>query len=134
MIKQLCLSLLMPVVLQSNAMAGVTCVSPANATIVIEENGSKIVTSLVAKQIKIGAQFAIELLACEGIEKIRSIDARMPAHGHGMNYQPTLTRTAQGQYLAEGFLFHMPGTWELMIDAEKDGERVKLRKGISVLP
>ena len=42
-----------------------------------------------------------------------TVDARMPSHGHGMNYRPTVTALGNGRYRAEGLMFHMPGEWEL---------------------
>lgn len=49
------------------------------------------------------------------------IDARMPAHGHGMNVVPKLSRNADGTWRAEGMLFHMPGHWELYFDITSAG-------------
>ena len=49
------------------------------------------------------------------------VDARMPAHGHGMNRVPKVTRLADGTVKAEGLLFHMPGHWELYIDITQGG-------------
>jgi hypothetical protein len=39
----------------------------------------------------------------------------MPSHGHGMNTKPRLTRLGDGEWRAEGMLFHMPGEWELYV-------------------
>ncbi|MBI3856677.1 MAG: FixH family protein [Planctomycetes bacterium] len=50
------------------------------------------------------------------------VDARMPAHGHGMNRVPKVTRQADGSYKAEGMLFHMPGHWELYVDLSQGGK------------
>ena len=44
------------------------------------------------------------------------VDAGMPEHFHGMNTAPRVTRAADGAFLAEGLLFHMPGLWELRVD------------------
>jgi len=49
------------------------------------------------------------------------IDARMPAHGHGMNRAPKLSKTADGAIKAEGMLFHMPGHWEMYFDITEGG-------------
>ena len=49
------------------------------------------------------------------------VDARMPAHGHGMNRAPKLTRQVDGSFKAEGLLFHMPGHWELYFDISEGG-------------
>jgi hypothetical protein len=49
------------------------------------------------------------------------VDARMPAHGHGMNRVPKVTRLSEGTLKAEGMLFHMPGHWELYVDITRGG-------------
>jgi hypothetical protein len=50
------------------------------------------------------------------------VDARMPAHGHGMNRVPKLTAQPDGSTRAEGMLFHMPGHWELYFDIAQGGK------------
>lgn len=40
-------------------------------------------------------------------ERVR-VDARMPAHGHGMNYRPATTQLATGHYRFDGLILHMP--------------------------
>lgn len=42
-----------------------------------------------------------------------SIDAQMPAHGHGMQTLPQVTVTGPGQATVKGMKFHMEGIWEL---------------------
>jgi hypothetical protein len=56
------------------------------------------------------------------------VDARMPAHFHGMNRVPKLTRGAGNTWKAEGMLFHMSGHWELYVDITQGGttERAQL--------
>jgi hypothetical protein len=49
------------------------------------------------------------------------VDARMPAHRHGMSRTPKLTGLPDGSYRAEGLLFHMPGRWELYFDISEGG-------------
>ena len=49
------------------------------------------------------------------------VDARMPAHFHGMNRVPKVTRGAGNTWKAEGLLFHMPGHWELYVDITQGG-------------
>ena len=55
------------------------------------------------------------------------VDARMPAHFHGMNRVAKVTH-AGTSWKAEGLLFHMPGHWELYIDITEGGvtERAQL--------
>ena len=56
-----------------------------------------------------------------GTEFRVEVDARMPAHFHGMNRAPKLSRSSDGSYAAEGMLFHMPGHWELYFDVSQAG-------------
>lgn len=70
--------------------------------------------------IPIGVHFALEFRVCAApgtpSPDAVAVDARMPAHGHGMNYAPGLARNPDGRHRAEGLMFHMPGRWELMFD------------------
>ena len=44
------------------------------------------------------------------------VDATMPAHGHGMNTEPTVEPTGvHGQFLVSNMNLHMPGEWSLSI-------------------
>lgn len=67
-----------------------------------------------------GRHFAVEFAVCPRADapapqSVR-VDARMPAHRHGMNYAAQVTVTPQGRYLARGLMFHMPGRWEFVFD------------------
>lgn len=81
------------------------------------------------QKISVGRHFAIDIVACaktgapaaSGI----AVDARMPSHGHGMNYKAGIKAIGEGRYRAEGLLFHMPGNWELTFDVRSDGERAE---------
>ncbi|HLY07706.1 MAG TPA: hypothetical protein VKW04_00245 [Planctomycetota bacterium] len=56
------------------------------------------------------------------------VDARMPAHFHGMNRTAKITRGSGNSWKAEGLVFHMPGRWELYVDVSDGGvtERAQL--------
>jgi hypothetical protein len=73
---------------------------------------------LSTNPVKVGAPFAIDVRLCSPdnawVERL-VIDARMPAHRHGMNYKPEITPKGDGACEARGFLFHMPGKWEIML-------------------
>ena len=49
------------------------------------------------------------------------VDAHMPAHRHGMNYAPEVKALGNGQFQADGFLFHMPGHWQFTFDLYRGG-------------
>jgi hypothetical protein len=77
-------------------------------------------------KIAVGQHFVLELAACpkQGAalpERVK-LDAHMPEHRHGMNYQPSLKPLGGGRYRSEGWLFHMPGRWEFVFDL--GGERL----------
>lgn len=55
-----------------------------------------------------------------------SVDATMPAHGHGMNTTPSVSANPDGGYLVEGMKFHMKSNspderWDITVDISKDG-------------
>lgn len=48
--------------------------------------------------------------------------AVMPAHQHGMNYRAEVSEMGNQSYRVSNVVFHMPGLWEVRIDAEAAGE------------
>lgn len=78
----------------------------------------------------VSRHFAVEVEVCaktgvpaaEGLK----LDARMPAHGHGMNYAAKVKTLGGGRFQAEGLMFHMAGRWEFLFDiaAGKSSGRV----------
>lgn len=84
--------------------------------------------------IAVGRHFAIELQLCPADSTLRRVDATMPEHRHGMNYQPSLQALGGGRWRAEGLMFHMAGRWELRLDlVAPDGRSESLRDSV-VLP
>jgi hypothetical protein len=75
--------------------------------------------------IAVGEYFALDVAACAKngaiAPELLRIDARMPAHRHGMNYVPRIHATAPGRWQADGLMFHMPGPWEFRIDLRAGG-------------
>ena len=54
------------------------------------------------------------------VERV-SIDAVMPAHGHGMNYAATVAPAGPGRWLASGLMLHMPGLWRFRVTVTGGG-------------
>lgn len=52
---------------------------------------------------------------------VLDVEARMPAHNHGMNVEPEIAREADGSFTVTGMQMHMPGAWELYVDIEEGG-------------
>ncbi len=80
--------------------------------------------------VAVSQSLEIEVIACpqQGTatpEKVR-VDARMPAHGHGMNYRPKTTQLAPGHYHFDGLILHMPGQWQLIFDVMQADQRTRL--------
>lgn len=63
----------------------------------------------------VGRMVAVEVATCDGLA-LEGFDARMPIHGHGLNYRPRIAATGPGAYRIEGVLFHMPGPWQFVFD------------------
>jgi len=80
--------------------------------------------------IKVGELFSLQAEVCpqDGVSVTGlKVDAGMPAHRHGMNYQPRVSSAGPGQYIATGLMFHMPGQWQFTFDAETPAGRERIR-------
>ena len=83
----------------------------------------------------VGAEFVLEAKLCArsgALPAAVRFDAWMPAHRHGMNTRPLAARGADGMWRAEGFLFHMPGAWQFVIEADGAAGRERLTLDTSV--
>ena len=80
--------------------------------------------------IKVGELFSLQAEVCPqpGVSVTGlKVDAGMPAHKHGMNYQPRVSHTGPGKYTATGLMFHMPGQWQFAFDVETSAGRERIR-------
>ena len=59
------------------------------------------------------------------------LDAQMPAHGHGMNYRPTVTQLAPDRFRVTGLMLHMAGTWRLTFDLVQADRRTRLTQDVT---
>ena len=96
----------------------------------------RLVYRIHAGPIRVGKPFAVEVIAClepGNAAPVRlRVDARMPAHGHAMNYKPTMRTIGPGHARFEGLLFHMPGRWEITFDVTTKSGRKRLAVPIDV--
>ncbi|MBE0614551.1 MAG: FixH family protein [Burkholderiales bacterium] len=79
--------------------------------------------------IKVGELFSLRAEVCPQAGTRVSglkVDASMPAHKHGMNYQPRVRQTGPGSYAATGLMFHMPGRWQFTFDVETPAGRERI--------
>ena len=80
--------------------------------------------------IRVGELFSLQAEVCpQAGTRVTGlkVDASMPAHKHGMNYQPRVSSTGPGSYAATGLMFHMPGRWQFTFDVETSAGRERIR-------
>lgn len=86
--------------------------------------------------VPVGRLFALEVAICPraatGVISALVVDARMPGHGHGMNYKPSVKSSGDGRYRVEGMMFHMPGQWELSFELRESGRSERLVQTLAV--
>ena len=81
-------------------------------------------------RIRVGELFSLDATLCPkagaGTVTAFKVDASMPDHRHGMNYQPSMVRQRDNAYTASGLMFHMPGRWQFAfeIDSGDGHERI----------
>lgn len=81
-------------------------------------------------KIKVSEPFQVNLQICrtdgEPFMGQIKVDARMPGHGHGMNYRPEITANTQNSFVGEGFIFHMLGKWQIEFRVMENNKTSKL--------
>jgi hypothetical protein len=77
-----------------------------------------------------GRPFSLDIVVCPlgsaSMPIALRVQADMPAHGHGMNYQPTVRSMGDGRYRADGLMLHMAGRWRLQFELSADGRLERL--------
>lgn len=117
-------------VLASTVAAAQACELPGGGSQRIEGERYVIAWRSDPAVIAVGRHFAVEFLVCPKAgapapESVR-VDAHMPEHRHGMNYQAQLKPAAGGAQRAEGLMFHMPGRWEFIFELRAAGRTDRL--------
>jgi hypothetical protein len=95
-----------------------------------ESAAATVTISTTPSPVRIGELFRLEAGVCpKGATRITGlkVDAIMPAHRHGMNYRPVVTRVSPDRFAATGLMFHMPGQWQFVIGVETPSGREEVR-------
>lgn len=79
----------------------------------------------------VGKMVAVDVTACDALV-LEGFDARMPAHGHGLNYRPRITAAGPGRYRVEGILFHMPGPWQFVFDVRAGDQARRMTADLTI--
>ncbi|MEZ5658663.1 MAG: hypothetical protein R3E83_09055 [Burkholderiaceae bacterium] len=86
--------------------------------------------------ITVGEPFSLRVRLCGAPAARLTVDADMPAHGHGMNYRPEVRETgADGDVRMlqiDNLLWHMPGRWRLSFRVEHEGVQRVLEEWIDL--
>lgn len=88
--------------------------------------------------IAVSQPFSAVVTVCgDGAEQVElQFDASMPAHGHGMNYTPEITRLQDGEgwsrYQVDGLVLHMPGEWQWAVALSSDDRKEVLQLDFTV--
>ena len=77
-----------------------------------------------------GEPFVVQITLCPASAQLVKVDAEMPDHRHGMNYQPSLIALGDGRWRVEGMVWHMAGRWLLKVDARLDGNPHRLTQSV----
>jgi len=78
----------------------------------------------------VGELFSLQATLCPkpgaGAVRGMKVDASMPDHRHGMNYQPSVVRSGENSYTASGLMFHMPGRWQFVFEVDSASGRERI--------
>ena len=124
--------------LVARSPAAVACEPALAATAQRVEGAHYVLAWRTAEPIRQGEFFALDVAVCRknggAVPSTLRVDARMPAHQHGMNYRPTGAATGDGRFAARGLMLHMPGAWELAFDVNPGGVPRETLRSPVVLP
>lgn len=88
--------------------------------------------------IKVGEMFTLDVVTCaknadtNGEVRALAVDATMPEHKHGMNYQPVVKKNGANTFAATGLMFHMPGRWQFVFDIEMAAGRERVLHDLTI--
>jgi hypothetical protein len=86
--------------------------------------------------IPMARHFALTVQLCEGSTAstaiLRKVDATMPEHRHGMNYQPRISALGNGRFRVEGLMFHMSGRWQIEFEVQSGKDVLRLLHDIKI--
>lgn len=104
---------------------------PASVTVMVEGRWT-LAWATRPSPLPVGRHVELDLRICGAPVDSLRVDADMPAHRHGMNYAAQVKALGGGRFLAQGLLFHMPGTWRLIFDIESEGRVQRLTYSVDL--
>jgi len=118
-------------------LADGACPADRPGVAMISQDKTELMVMLAVQppRIEVSSPFQVTIAPCaaSGITINRvSVDATMPLHRHGMNYQPAVEKTDGGSYTATGLLFHMPELWRIEVGITADGKTQRFFHDIEI--
>ena len=93
-------------------------------------------TPVATTAIPMARHFTLAVQLCEGSTAskgiLKKVDATMPEHRHGMNYQPRISTLGDGRFRVEGLMFHMSGRWQLEFEVQNGKDVLRLLHDIQI--
>lgn len=114
------------------ASQAVSCPSELGALALASDDKAATEAFVTFDKPSVSAPFDLILEFCGGVDADVRFDATMPAHQHGMNYDVVITPISDGMFLVENVVFHMPGVWELSVDARSLEKTTTFRREVLV--
>jgi hypothetical protein len=101
-----------------------------------EKSGVALTWRFAPTEPKIGEFFVVEFAVCDRTGNVTAetlrVDAQMPAHRHGMNFQPKIAAAGANMFRAEGMMFHMPGKWQLVFERRAAAGTARLTEDVVI--
>ena len=111
-----------------NSEDGTRMSGPANAPFIVQFR-------LKGKKLPLNVPFDADVTICSSTEAQLAriaVDATMPAHKHGMNYEPEVAQIDGNRYQVKNLVFHMPGIWRLEVIVYAGGQSYQFSHDVSL--
>ena len=103
------------------AQSAIACDGPDEARLLTSFSTAAPTAFVIFDDPPVSTPFDMRVMFCgsDGAEiEAMAFEAFMPAHQHGMNYRTEVVHMGGQSFMISKIVFHMPGRWELRIEAE----------------
>ena len=105
---------------------GIACETGPDALRMKSESGAGPEVFVIPEPPVVSQPTGLSLIVCsQDVEEISDlvVDAWMPAHQHGMNYDPDIEVLSDGRFAISNMVYHMLGLWQLTVALRAGEER-----------
>lgn len=120
-------------------VAATPAAAPKATATVLRAKGTHYAVTWTFAPPKVGELFAVDLTLTDLAGKPLAapqvtVEATMPAHGHGMMTDPELKQVAPTLWHAEGWKLHMHGAWQFEVRVTSGGVKERLTAAYEQTP